>query len=152
MIPRSTLFVVIISSAFACATKDPESSSYTTDDRDDLLSLDPDTAMASGGGELEECEEVTTKITTTYGDGRPDTTTYAEEAADPTVGDEWFVRMYCNGIVTTGITRLFFQPANVAQVQDNNTIADFIAPGDALMTMQSGNLVYTKNITVAAAP
>jgi hypothetical protein len=109
-------------------------------DGGDLLTLDPDTGTPSGGGILGDCHEVTTKI-----NGRR-----ADDALDPTVGDEWIVLMYCDGAVVTGANILQFSPPNVAHVHDINTIAEFLAPGDATMKMQAGNLVYTKNITVAA--
>ena len=140
MSPLTSIFVLTFALICGCATKDQEANWYTTDDRGDLLTLDPDTAAPSSDSEIEDCGEVTTKINTTM----------ADETPDPKVGDEWFVRMYCDGVVTVGTTRLFFQPAEVARVDPDNTIAEFVSAGESLMTMQSGNLVYTKTIIVTA--
>jgi hypothetical protein len=119
---------------------DASMSQQSSTEDGDLLTLDPDTATPSGGGALGDCNEVTTKI-----NGRQ-----AESAPDPTVGDEWIVRMYCDGAVVTGANILQFDPPEVASVAAVNTDAEFLAPGEATMKMQSGNLVYTKDITVLA--
>ena len=141
---HTLLIVALCTQLYACAKNgSDDSSNISQSDRSDdgdLLSLDPDTAEPSGGGVLGDCNTITTKINGTLGD----------EAPDPTVGDEWIVRMYCDGALLTGANRLYFVPAEVAHVDDYNTDVKFVAAGDTTMTMQAGNLVYTKDITVTA--
>ena len=139
---RSTLCMVICFSAVVgCKADDTRSKWYSTNDNGDLLGLDPDTAAPSGGGVLGECDEVVTKINGTD----------AEEVGNPTVGDEWMIRMFCDDALLTGANRLFFQPADVATVNDVSTDARFLAAGESTMTMQAGSLIYKKDIVVIGA-
>jgi len=75
-----------------------------------------------------------------------------EDTEDPSVGEHWMVRMYCNGIVLHGANRLYFQPPELATVEDHNTNADFIGAGEGQMTMQSGSERIVLSITVLEAP
>ena len=138
---RRLFIFAALTLAAGCKPEDTSQKSYTTDNGGDLLGLDPDTGEAAGGGTLGDCNEVVTKI-----NGTP-----ADEVGDPTVGDEWMIRMFCDGALLTGANRLFFQPAQVATVDDVSTDARFVAPGYATMTMQAGNLIYTKPVNVIGA-
>ena len=125
-----------------CKTEESQANWYATNDEGDLLGLDPDTGTPTGGGVLGECNEVETKINGVSGDDVP----------DPTVGDSWMIRMFCDGALLTGANRLFFQPAGVAMVDDQSTNAEFVASGSSTMTMQAGSFVYTKDIVVRGSP
>ena len=134
--------LILMASSLAC-TKGADSGvpSYGIRSDSNVLNLDPDTGSDGGSGELGDCNLVETKINGRNGD----------DVSDPKVGDEWVVRMYCDGALLTGANRLFFQPAAVAVVDDVSTDATFVAQGQTKMTMQSGNFVYTKNIIVGPA-
>ena len=125
-----------------CSAEEAPSQWYTTDDDGgDLLGLDPDTGSTSNGCILDDCEELITKINGIPGD----------EVENPRVGDQWMIRMFCDDALLMGANRLFFQPANVAFVDDVNTDAEFVAPGETTMTMQAGSFIYKKEITVLDA-
>ena len=124
-----------------CGQEDTEPEVYGEADSTDLLNTEPDTGFDDGSGNLGNCDTVYTKINGRLGDN----------VANPRVGDDWIVRMYCDGAFMTGANRLFFQPAGVAVVDDVSTDATFIAQGSSTMTMQSGNFIFTKTLTVQAA-
>lgn len=132
---------LIVAIGFGCATDDADQTYYGDPSPDDVLNLAPDTGSDGGSGELGDCRDVTTQI-----NGRS-----ADSVSDPRVGDRWVVRMYCDGALLTGANRLFFQPANVAVVDDVSTDAYFVAQGSSKLTMQSGNFIYTKTIAVKPA-
>lgn len=139
---RTAITLMFSLTAVGCGKGADSGRSYYGDASDtDLLHLESDTGFDDGTGVLGDCGEVTTKV-----NGRN-----VEGAADPRVGDEWIVRMFCDGALLTGANRLFFQPANVGVVSQTSTDVTFVAQGESLMTMQSGNLIYTKQITVGAA-
>ncbi|GEM_PF-1887051 len=133
-----TVAIAVVS---GCAASDTEKTYYGDPSADDLLHLTPDTGSDGGSGELGDCRNVTTQINGRAADG----------VSDPRVGDSWVVRMYCDGALLTGANRLFFQPANVAVVDDVSTDAYFVAQGASKLTMQSGNFIYTKPIAVKPA-
>jgi hypothetical protein len=62
-----------------------------------------------------------------------------EDTPDPSVDDEWVVFLLCDGVKLQGANRLYFEPPELATVQDVNTIATFLEAGVGAMTMQSGN-------------
>jgi hypothetical protein len=72
----------------------------------------------------------------------------AEDIGDPTVGDEWVVFLVCDGANLHGANILAFAPAELASVENFNTIATFLAAGTGTMTMQSGSHRLTIPITV----
>jgi len=134
--------LILIATAVACTKGDDSGTpSYGNRSESNVLNLDPDTGTDGGSGELGDCNSIETNINGRSGD----------DVTDPKVGDQWIVRMYCDGALLTGANRLFFQPATVAVVDDVSTDATFVAQGQSKMTMQSGNFVYTKNITVGPA-
>jgi len=127
---------------FACGKSDDTARpTYGEADDNDLLSMEPDTGHDDGSGVLAACDVVLTKV-----NGRD-----ADTVDDPKVGDEWIVRMFCDGALLAGANRLFFQPPEVAVVTSTSTDATFVTTGESRMTIQSGNLIYTKDITVQAA-
>ena len=127
---------------FGCGKSDDTGrATYGNADDNDLLTLERDTGYDDGTGLLADCDVVLTKV-----NGRD-----ADTVDDPKVGDEWIIRMFCDGALLTGANRLFFQPPEVAVVNSSSTDATFVTTGESLMTIQSGNLIYTKDITVQAA-
>ena len=72
----------------------------------------------------------------------------AEDIEVPTVGDEWVVFLVCDGANLHGANILAFAPAELASVEDFNTIATFQTAGTGTMTMQSGSHRLTIPITV----
>lgn len=87
-------------------------------------------------------------------DPRPEASQECEELeldiigpAEPAVGDEWTLWLRCDGATLTGTMVLRFEPADIAEV-DNN-IATFRNAGDALMRFQVGNRRVEQDITVA---
>ncbi len=139
---RSSLKLIGLFGVLGC-TKDDDTGReiYGNASDSDLLHIEPDTGFDDGTGVLGNCDTVLTKV-----NGRS-----ADTVANPQVGDEWIVRMFCDGALLTGANRLFFQPANVAVINDTSTDATFVAQGTSLMTMQSGNFIYTKELTVEPA-
>jgi len=135
-----TWFPLLFLPLLGCKSEEPgKAEPEIIEDDGDLIHLEEqewDTANPL------DCKSVTLKI-----NGRS-----PEGTADPVVGDHWMVRMYCDGIVLLGANRLFFEPPELATVDDINTDADFLAPGEGSMTMQSGNERMTVNITVLEAP
>ena len=139
---RSSLKFICLSGVFGCTKGDDTGREvYGNASDTDLLHIEPDTGFDDGSGVLGSCDTVLTKV-----NGRS-----ADTVANPQVGDEWIVRMFCDGALLTGANRLFFQPANVAVINDTSTDATFVAQGTSLMTMQSGNFIYTKEFTVEPA-
>ncbi len=109
------------------------------DDDDSLITLEDQEVDTA---DPDDCQSVTLKINQRS----------PEDTPDPTVGDHWMVRMYCNGIVLHGANRLFFDPPELATVEDFNTDADFITAGVGQMTMQSGSERLTIDINVLEVP
>ena len=138
---QGTAIGALMTVMLGCGGDSATQTYYGETSTDDILNLEEDTGSDGGSGELGDCNEVLTKI-----NGR-----LANDVNNPTVGDQWVVRMYCDGALLTGANRLFFQPANVAVVDDVSTDAFFVAQGPSKMTMQSGNFIYTKSIAVGAA-
>ena len=134
---------VLLTLLCVCCGKSDDTAppTYGEADDNDLLSLEADTGYDDGTGVLADCNVVLTKV-----NGRD-----AETVDDPKVGDEWIIRMFCDGALLTGANRLFFQPPEVAVISATSTDATFVTTGESLMTIQSGNLIYTKDITVQAA-
>ncbi|MGB0641132.1 MAG: hypothetical protein ACPGTU_17485 [Myxococcota bacterium] len=120
-------------------TGNPSSNSGETDT--DLLPYDQDTADDGGGGILGDCREITTKVNGSS----------IQSVGNPTVGDEWVVRMFCDGALLTGANRLFFTPPNVATVSDDTTDAVFVRSGSTTMSMQSGSIIDEHDLVVQAA-
>ncbi len=121
-----------------------DTGSATAEDNDagtDLLPYDQDTADDGGGGILGDCNEITTKV-----NGSP-----IESVGNPTIGDQWTVRMFCDGALLTGANRLFFNPPNVAIVSDDATDAEFVRAGSTTMSMQSGSIIDEHELVVQAA-
>lgn len=138
---QNSLLILTVA-AMACAKGDDSATaSYGSRAESNVLNLEPDTGSDGGSGELGDCNSIETNI-----NGRS-----ADDVFDPKIGDQWIVRMYCDGALLTGANRLFFQPATVAVVDDVSTDATFVAQGSSKMTMQSGNFIYTKNFTVGPA-
>jgi hypothetical protein len=138
MTPRALLVVLTLC---ACEGDDDDKQQRVIieDDGGDLINLedkDIDTADPL------DCQSVTMKI-----NGRS-----PEDTPDPTVGDHWMVRLYCDEVVMHGANRLYFAPPELATVEDFNTDADFINAGEGQMTMQSGSERMTIDITVLEAP
>ena len=139
---HSILAALLALACVGCGKSDDSAApTYGEVDDNDLLSMEPDTGYDDGTGVLADCDVVLTKV-----NGRD-----ADSVDDPKVGDEWIVRMFCDGALLTGANRLFFQPPDVAVVNTSSTDATFVTTGESLMTIQSGNLIYTKDITVQAA-
>ena len=141
MLQRSLIFIVLLTVCGCTKGDDTGREYYGNPSENDLLHIEPDTGFDDGVGVLGNCDSVNTKV-----NGRS-----ADSVDNPRVGDEWIVRMFCDGALLTGANRLFFQPANVAVINDVSTDATFVAQGTSLMTMQSGNFIYTKEITVGPA-
>ena len=72
------------------------------------------------------------------------------DVGDPAVGDEWAVRMFCQGILMTGANLLKFTPPTVAVVDSEMTDATFVQSGAATMLLQSGNRPFTYELVVYA--
>jgi hypothetical protein len=141
-VPYPIPAVLLILLCVACGKSDDTARpTYGEASDNNLLSMDPDTGYDDGTGVLADCDVILTKV-----NGRD-----AETVDDPKVGDEWIIRMFCDGALLTGANRLFFQPPNVAVVNQSSTDATFVTTGESKMTIQSGNLIYTKDITVQAA-
>lgn len=73
------------------------------------------------------------------------------DVGDPEVGDEWAIRMFCQGILMTGANILKFSPPTVAVVANEMTDATFVQSGAATMLLQSGNRSFTHDLVVYAA-
>ena len=131
----------VMAALLGCGSESSTQTYYGDASTGDILNLEEDTGSDGGSGELGDCNEVLTKV-----NGRA-----ADDVTHPSVGDQWVVRMYCDGALLTGANRLFFQPPNVAVVDEVSTDAFFVAQGPSKMTMQSGNFIYTKSIAVGAA-
>ena len=140
MLERTAIGALMVA-VLGCGSESSTQTYYGDASTGGILNLEEDTGSDGGSGELGACNEVLTKV-----NGRA-----ADAVTNPRVGDQWVVRMYCDGALLTGANRLFFQPPNVAVVDDVSTDAFFVAQGPSKMTMQSGNFVYTKSITVGAA-
>ena len=72
------------------------------------------------------------------------------DVGDPEVGDEWAIRMFCQGILMTGANLLKFTPPSVAVVASEMTDATFVQSGAATMLLQSGNRSFTYDLVVYA--
>ena len=55
-------------------------------------------------------------------------------------------------MVLHGANRLYFEPGELATVDDFNTDADFLSAGEGQMTMQSGSERIVIPVTVLEAP
>lgn len=138
--------------AFVFCTGCPQAArpdtSQPADEDDDADVTDPppiDTSHWANNGDedggLPECEELLTKV-----NGDP-----ADDVDEPSVGDIWHVRMYCDGAVLHGANRLTFSPPELAVVDPHATDATFVGAGAGSMHMQSGNFVYTRDLVVQEA-
>jgi len=131
---------LLVLSMLGCKSPDTKKSGpEIIADDDDLIHLN-DSGPTDTSNPL-DCRSVTLKI-----NGKA-----PEDTPDPSVGDHWMVRMYCDQIVMHGANRLFFLPPELATVDDVNTDADFLSAGVGTMTMQSGSDRITLDVTVLEA-
>lgn len=66
----------------------------------------------------------------------------------PQVGDEWTLWMWCDDALMTGAMRLSFDPPEIATVSGNT--AQFVAAGDATLTLQAGSRRLSRDVSVSA--
>lgn len=65
----------------------------------------------------------------------------------PSVGDTWTVWLWCDDALTTGATRLTFDPPEIASVSENN--AEFLEAGTATMRLQVGAFRAEREVEVS---
>jgi len=125
----------------------PDTAQPADEDDDDGITQPPpiDTSNWNTGGDgdggLRDCDVLETKV-----DGQ-----LADDVSNPSVGDTWHIRMYCDGAVMHGANRLNFTPPELAVVDPNATDAVFVGTGPGTMRMQSGNFIYSRELTVQEA-
>jgi len=139
--------LILLALTLGCAAeKDDDGDDVQTEEEDDdgpgiSLDDDDDEIVDEDGDGWDGCEVTELEIN---GD-------LPEDTPSPTVGDQWIVFLVCDGVKLQGANRLFFLPAELATVEDVNTIAVFLASGTGTMTMQSGNNRITIPVTVLEA-
>lgn len=62
-----------------------------------------------------------------------------ENLADPSVGDEWYLIMYCDEVILLGAAVLQIHPTHLATVDPEDPILTFVAAGDGEIRYQVGN-------------
>lgn len=65
----------------------------------------------------------------------------------PTVGDSWYILLWCDDTLLTGSMVVRFDPPEVARLDENE--ATFIEPGDATLFVQVGRHNASRTVTIA---
>ena len=62
-----------------------------------------------------------------------------EDLANPTVGDDWYLIMYCDETILMGPAVLQINPTHLATVDSEDPILTFVATGEGEIRYQLGN-------------
>ncbi len=62
-----------------------------------------------------------------------------EDLANPSVGDDWYLIMYCDDTILMGPAVLQIHPTHLATVDPENPILTFVETGDGEIRYQLGN-------------
>jgi len=61
------------------------------------------------------------------------------DLANPSIGDDWYLVMYCDETILMGPAVLQIQPTHLATVDSEDPILTFVAAGDGEILYQLGN-------------
>jgi len=62
-----------------------------------------------------------------------------EDLANPSIGDDWYLIMYCDEVILMGPAVLQIFPTHLATVDPEDPILTFVATGDGEIRYQLGN-------------
>ena len=62
-----------------------------------------------------------------------------EDLANPSVGDDWYLIMYCDEVILLGAAVLQIFPTHLATVDPEDPILTFVATGEGEIRYQLGN-------------